>query len=50
MVKSVEIRAPAGQEEGTRSQVLRWLKTVGESVAEHEPLIEIGRASWRGTV
>ena len=41
MVKSVEIRAPAGQEEGTRSQVLRWLKTVGESVAEHEPLIEL---------
>ncbi|MGH8298709.1 MAG: dihydrolipoamide acetyltransferase family protein [Steroidobacteraceae bacterium] len=39
--KSVEIRAPAGQEEGTRSQVLRWLKAVGEPVAEHEPLIEL---------
>lgn len=39
--KSVEIRAPAGQEEGTRSQVLRWLKSVGEPVAEHEPLIEL---------
>jgi 2-oxoglutarate dehydrogenase E2 component (dihydrolipoamide succinyltransferase) len=38
---SVEIRAPAGQEEGTRSQVLRWLKSVGEPVAEHEPLIEL---------
>ena len=37
----VEIRAPSGQEEGTRSQVLRWLKSVGESVAEHEPLIEL---------
>ncbi|MGH8200175.1 MAG: dihydrolipoamide acetyltransferase family protein [Steroidobacteraceae bacterium] len=39
--KSVEIRVPAGQEEGTRSQVLRWLKSVGETVAEHEPLIEL---------
>jgi len=38
---SVEIRAPAGHEEGTRSQVLRWLKSVGETVTEHEPLIEL---------
>ena len=39
--ESVEIRAPSGQEEGTRSQLLRWLKAVGEPVAEHEPLIEL---------
>jgi 2-oxoglutarate dehydrogenase E2 component (dihydrolipoamide succinyltransferase) len=39
--ESVDVRAPAGQEEGTRSQVLRWLKAVGERVAEHEPLIEL---------
>ena len=39
--KSVDIRAPSAQEEGTRSQVLRWLKAVGEPVAEHEPLIEL---------
>ncbi len=38
---TVDVRAPAGQEEGTRSQVLRWLKAVGEPVAEHEPLIEL---------
>jgi 2-oxoglutarate dehydrogenase E2 component (dihydrolipoamide succinyltransferase) len=38
---AMEIRAPADQTEGTRSQVLRWLKTVGETVAENEPLIEI---------
>src|SRR5690348_4425951 len=38
---SMDIRAPSGQEEGTRSQVLRWLKGVGEPVAEHEPLIEL---------
>jgi 2-oxoglutarate dehydrogenase E2 component (dihydrolipoamide succinyltransferase) len=39
--ESVEVRAPEGQEEGTRSQVLRWLKAVGEQVAAHEPLIEL---------
>ena len=38
---SVEVRAPAGQEEGTRSRVLRWLKAIGEPVAEHDPLIEL---------
>jgi 2-oxoglutarate dehydrogenase E2 component (dihydrolipoamide succinyltransferase) len=37
----MEIRAPEGQEEGTRSQVLRWLKSVGEPVTEHEPLLEL---------
>ena len=37
----VEIRAPADQTEGTRSQILRWLKQVGDSVAEHEPLLEV---------
>jgi 2-oxoglutarate dehydrogenase E2 component (dihydrolipoamide succinyltransferase) len=38
---TVEVRAPAEQTEGTRSQVLRWLKNVGDEVAENEPLIEI---------
>ncbi|HEY6924715.1 MAG TPA: dihydrolipoamide acetyltransferase family protein [Steroidobacteraceae bacterium] len=41
MTTAVEVRAPAEQTEGTRSQVLRWLKNVGESVTENEPLIEI---------
>ena len=41
MSASIEIRAPAEETEGTRSQILRWLKQVGESVAENEPLIEI---------
>ena len=41
MSSGVEIRAPAEQTEGTRSQVLRWLKQVGDSVAENEPLIEV---------
>jgi 2-oxoglutarate dehydrogenase E2 component (dihydrolipoamide succinyltransferase) len=41
MTASVEIRAPSGQEEGTRSQVLRWLKAIGDVVSEHEPLIEL---------
>jgi 2-oxoglutarate dehydrogenase E2 component (dihydrolipoamide succinyltransferase) len=41
MATAMEVRAPAEQTEGTRSQVLRWLKNVGETVAENEPLIEI---------
>ncbi|MBV8307516.1 MAG: E3 binding domain-containing protein, partial [Gammaproteobacteria bacterium] len=41
MSGAVEIRAPAEQTEGTRSQLLRWLKRVGERVEENEPLIEI---------
>ena len=38
---SMEIRAPAEQTEGTRSRVLRWLKTIGEAVSLDEPLIEL---------
>src|ERR1700755_2638246 len=41
MSSEVEIRAPAEQTEGTRSQILRWLKSVGESVTKNEPLIEL---------
>ena len=41
MSSEVEIRAPAEQTEGTRSQILRWLKSVGDRVAENEPLIEL---------
>src|ERR1700688_250379 len=41
MSSEVEIRAPAEQTEGTRSQILRWLKSVGDTVVENEPLIEI---------
>lgn len=37
----MEVRAPAEQTEGTRSQVLRWLKSIGDEVVENEPLIEI---------
>ena len=40
-MSAVEIRAPAEQTEGTRSQLLRWLKRPGERVAQNEPLIEI---------
>ena len=38
---ALEVRAPAEQTEGTRSQILRWLKQVGDTVTENEPLIEI---------
>src|SRR5690606_9012319 len=41
MTQTVEVRAPSEQTEGTRSQVQRWLKAVGETVAENEPLIEV---------
>ena len=40
-LRILEIRAPAEQTEGTRSQLLRWLKTVGERVVLNEPLIEL---------
>ena len=40
-VVALEVRAPAEQTEGTRSQLLRWLKRLGERVEENEPLIEI---------
>jgi 2-oxoglutarate dehydrogenase E2 component (dihydrolipoamide succinyltransferase) len=36
----LEIRVPAEQE-GTRSQVLRWLKKAGDAVRENEPIVEL---------
>ncbi len=41
MTDLIDVVLPADQAEGTRSQVLRWLKTVGQAVAKHEPLVEI---------
>ena len=42
MSSGVEIRAPVDEQaEGTRSQILRWLKRPGERVAENEPLVEL---------
>jgi 2-oxoglutarate dehydrogenase E2 component (dihydrolipoamide succinyltransferase) len=41
MSGDLEIRAPTEESEGTRLQILRWLKRVGERVARDEPLIEI---------
>lgn len=41
MTTTIEVRAPSEQSEGTRSQVQRWLKSVGDAVAENEPLIEV---------
>ena len=38
---SVQVRAPREQTEGSRSQILRWLKAVGDTVQENEPLIEL---------
>jgi 2-oxoglutarate dehydrogenase E2 component (dihydrolipoamide succinyltransferase) len=41
MSTPIDVRAPAEQTEGTRSQLLRWLKQPGDAVTENEPLIEI---------
>jgi 2-oxoglutarate dehydrogenase E2 component (dihydrolipoamide succinyltransferase) len=41
MAGTLDICAPVDQTEGTRSQVLRWLKAVGDTVTVHEPLIEL---------
>src|SRR5215470_4020878 len=41
MADTIEVRAPAEETEGTRLQLLRWLKQVGDSVEANEPLIEI---------
>ncbi len=41
MTATIEIRAPSEQTEGTRSQVQRWLKAIGDAVVENEPLIEL---------
>ena len=41
MATMIDVLLPVDQAEGTRSQVLRWLKAVGEPVRRHEPLVEI---------
>lgn len=41
MTATIEVRAPREHAEGTRSQVQRWLKTVGDTVTQDEPLIEV---------
>jgi 2-oxoglutarate dehydrogenase E2 component (dihydrolipoamide succinyltransferase) len=41
MAMTIDVLLPIEQAEGTRSQVLRWLKAVGEPVKRHEPLVEI---------
>jgi 2-oxoglutarate dehydrogenase E2 component (dihydrolipoamide succinyltransferase) len=41
MSTTIDVLLPVDQAEGTRSQVLRWLKAVGETVKRHEPLVEI---------
>jgi 2-oxoglutarate dehydrogenase E2 component (dihydrolipoamide succinyltransferase) len=38
---SVQVCAPHEQTEGSHSQILRWLKAVGDTVQQNEPLIEV---------
>src|SRR5215207_2896505 len=39
-MKMLDILVPAEQE-GTRAQVLRWLKQAGEHVWQNEPIVEL---------
>lgn len=41
MSTPIEVRAPAEQTDGTRSQVQRWLKAPGDAVRVDEPLLEL---------
>ena len=38
---TVDIRMPEDEKEGTEAAVGTWLKSVGDAVAENEPLVEI---------
>jgi 2-oxoglutarate dehydrogenase E2 component (dihydrolipoamide succinyltransferase) len=41
MSKLIDVVLPVDQVEGSRSQVQRWLKAVGQATRRHEPLVEI---------
>jgi 2-oxoglutarate dehydrogenase E2 component (dihydrolipoamide succinyltransferase) len=41
MADHIEVTVPAGQSEGTESYVSTWFKSVGDTVTENEPLLEI---------
>jgi 2-oxoglutarate dehydrogenase E2 component (dihydrolipoamide succinyltransferase) len=41
MSELIEIRVPSEDEEGTTSTVLRWIKRPGQSVSQHEPVLEL---------
>ena len=41
MALSTEVRTPSDQTEGSRAQVIRWLKALGEHVEQNEPLLEV---------
>src|SRR4029079_11336494 len=41
MPSLIDVIVPVGQAEGTESVVSTWFKSVGDSVTENEPLLEI---------
>lgn len=41
MANSIEIHFPEDQQEGTEATVTRWLVAEGDSVAAHDPVVEI---------
>jgi 2-oxoglutarate dehydrogenase E2 component (dihydrolipoamide succinyltransferase) len=40
-LSTVDIRMPDEEKEGTEASLATWLKQVGDTVSEHEPLVEI---------
>ena len=41
MPELIDIVVPEEQQEGTESTLMQWLKQAGDTVALHEPLIEL---------
>ena len=41
MSEIVDVLLPSDQTEGTQSHVRAWLKSIGDAIAENEPLLEI---------
>ena len=41
MAGIIEIRFPEDQQEGTEATVTRWLVAEGDTVAAHDPVVEI---------
>lgn len=41
VTRTIEIRFPEDQQEGTEATVTRWLVAEGDSVAAHDPVVEI---------
>ncbi len=41
MAKLIDIKLPESDQEGTQSILENWLKSIGDRVEAHEPLVEV---------